>query len=209
MPPPSNASPRSPRSAWPSSRWWGATLLALSGLSATVLASTQLVDGYTVRLWQTEDGLPQNLVTSAVQTRDGYLWFGTSSGLARFNGQRFVTFDAANTPQIEDRRITRLFEDAKGTLWIGQESGALTSMRNGRFETVAVPSGVIGEKIIGLGSDAAGKLWAMHENGAVSGVGEKRVIPSMLGNEPPALMGWGHAEDGRIFVMENNIGAAL
>jgi ligand-binding sensor domain-containing protein len=36
-------------------------------------------------------------VTAAAQTRDGYLWFGTQSGLARFDGERFETFDPSNT----------------------------------------------------------------------------------------------------------------
>src|SRR3954452_16016972 len=86
---------------------------------AGCLAATFLADGYSIRVWQTEDGLPQNLVTSAVQTRDGYLWLGTFGGLARFDGERFQVFDAANTPEIADSHITSLFEDAKGTLWIG------------------------------------------------------------------------------------------
>ena len=37
-------------------------------------------------VWQIEDGLPQSTVRAIVQTRDGYLWFGTEEGLARFDG---------------------------------------------------------------------------------------------------------------------------
>ncbi len=44
------------------------------------------------------------MVTSAVQTRDGYLWFGTYSGLARFDGERFQVFDSSNTPKLQDRK---------------------------------------------------------------------------------------------------------
>src|SRR4051812_3820169 len=32
---------------------------------------------YIVRAWGTDDGLPQNTVTTIIQTRDGYLWAGT------------------------------------------------------------------------------------------------------------------------------------
>ncbi|WP_309017361.1 two-component regulator propeller domain-containing protein [Pelagicoccus sp. SDUM812003] len=184
--------------------WVVCAIAAVDGSAATLLA-----DGYTLRIWRTEDGLPQNMVTSAVQTSDGYLWFGTNSGLARFNGDSFRVFDSANTPQIQDRRITRLYEDAQGTLWIGQESGGIACLRDGQFFAVATPSGDIGEKIIGLGSDAEGRLWAMHENGSVSRVGGDAVIPSMIGDEHPGLLSWSRAEDGRIFVMENNYGARL
>src|SRR5678816_4567945 len=52
-------------------------------------------DRYLIDVWQTEQGLPQNHVTSITQTRDGYLWLGTYEGLARFDGVRFASFHAA------------------------------------------------------------------------------------------------------------------
>ena len=55
---------------------------------------------YCVRLWQAEQGLPQNKVTAIVQTRDGFLWMGTYSGLARFDGVHFDVFDQDNTPEL-------------------------------------------------------------------------------------------------------------
>ena len=51
--------------------------------------------GYIIETWQTEQGLPQNTVTSIAQTRDGYLWIGTLNGLARFDGVQFKVFSAA------------------------------------------------------------------------------------------------------------------
>lgn len=35
--------------------------------------------------WQSEQGLPENSVTSIAQTKDGYLWLSTKGGLARFD----------------------------------------------------------------------------------------------------------------------------
>ena len=58
----------------------------------------QPVFPYTSRTWQTEDGLPHNVVQAIAQTPDGYLWVGTPSGLARFDGVHFTTFDA-KTPR--------------------------------------------------------------------------------------------------------------
>src|SRR5687768_375000 len=93
------------------------SMLAFALLATGSFAATFLAEGYSIRVWQTEDGLPQNTVTSAVQTRDGYLWFGTLSGVARFDGERFRVFNSANTPDFPDRRVARLFEDSQGTLW--------------------------------------------------------------------------------------------
>ena len=71
---------------------------------------------YAFDLWQTENGLPYNSVTSIIQTQDGYLWLGTYNGLARFDGIKFAVFNTSNTPELPSNRITSLFEDANGVL---------------------------------------------------------------------------------------------
>src|SRR5260370_17132008 len=43
-----------------------------------------------MRVWRNADGLPSDSVTAIIQTRDGFLWVGTSSGLARFDGVKFT-----------------------------------------------------------------------------------------------------------------------
>src|ERR1035441_2159874 len=58
--------------------------------------------GYTARTWQSDEGLPNNYVRAIVQTPDGYLWVGTSAGLARFDGLRFTAFTPQNTPPLEN-----------------------------------------------------------------------------------------------------------
>ena len=70
--------------------------------------------------------LPENAVTAIAQTHDGYMWFGTLAGLARFDGERFQTFDSGSTPRLQDGRVSALYEDSEGTLWIGHDSGLVT-----------------------------------------------------------------------------------
>ena len=90
----------------------------------------QPVFPYTSRTWQTEDGLPHNVVQALAQTPDGYLWVGTPSGLARFDGVRFTPFDARNTPALKNAAITSLCVDRAGTLWIGTREG-LVRLKDG------------------------------------------------------------------------------
>lgn len=185
-----------------------------SGLLAALLvptatATTHLASGYAIRLWETDDGLPQNHVTSAVQTRDGYLWFGTSGGLARFDGERFKVFTSSNTPQLRDRRITCLFEDAQGTLWIGHESGAVTRLHDGQFHVHSPAPGEANDRIFGLGSDEQGRMWAMRENGAIDALDGCTRIRSLIAPDLPSSMGWTIGRDGGIWVVENGTAAQL
>ena len=155
-------------------------LLLASAITSVYAAPPQ----YFAHVWQTEDGLPQNSVTTIVQTRDGYLWMGTYGGLARFDGVRFVVFDGSTTPELKSSRVTCLFEDAEGSLWIGQETGELTRYRDGRFETVKAPASGKGHKIFALGTDEAEDLWLVNEEGLMTRLRDNFILVPPVGNAP-------------------------
>lgn len=80
---------------------------------------------YRVDNWTTDRGLPQNTVQCLLQSHDGYLWIGTQSGLARYDGQRFTIFDRNNTPAFRRDNILCLAEGPDHALWIGTTDGFL------------------------------------------------------------------------------------
>ncbi len=198
-----------PRPMFPYPRTPAPWTLVILLLATSSPAATYLAEGYSVRVWQTEDGLPENLVTSAAQTKDGYLWFGTFSGLVRFDGERFRVFNSTNTPEMPDRRVVRLFVDSQDALWIGDEAGNVSRYRQGRLERVMPPRSLQNERIIGLGSDEHGVMWAMRENGAVDSPEQDNRLPSLLTTEPPGLMGWSRGAGGNIWLWENNRAASM
>ncbi len=102
-------------------------------LSQAPTKSEHGLDQYTLKLLQGEPGYPGGAATSAVQTPDQYIWFGTEEGLARFDGVRFTTFDTATTPELPESYITALAVSESGSLWIGTEGGGLAEYRAGRF----------------------------------------------------------------------------
>ena len=103
--------------------------------------------------WTTENGLPQNSVTSILQTRDGYLWLGTLGGLARFDGVKFTVFDTSNTAGLKSERVRALYEDAEGNLWVGTEHGGLTRYRQGVFTNYSLSDGLPSDSVLSLGGD--------------------------------------------------------
>lgn len=114
---------------------------------------------YVHDVWQVDEGLPQNSVTSVLQTRDGHLWLGTEEGLVRFNGQAFRTFDRYNTPALEASQWVRtLHEGRDGTLWIGTNQGGLVRYAQSTFSPFA-EAWLRGHEIRALAEGPDGTLW--------------------------------------------------
>jgi ligand-binding sensor domain-containing protein/signal transduction histidine kinase len=116
-------------------------------------------------VWQTSEGLPQNGVNALVQTSDGFLWVGTSSGLARFDGMRFRTFGLADG--LGSVQIVSLHEDAHGVLWIGTVGGGVSRWENGSFITLGEADGFRAAVAQVLASERDGTLWIGTERGLV------------------------------------------
>jgi signal transduction histidine kinase/ligand-binding sensor domain-containing protein len=135
-----------------------------------------------MHVWQADDGLPQNGVTAIVQTRDGYLWIGTYGGLARFDGVRFAVFDNNNTPEMFSSRVTSLFEDSSGVLWIGYETGQLLRYKNGIFQNVETPAWH-GRRILDIGEDRAGDVWALGVDGSMLRLRGGLILQSKAGTD--------------------------
>jgi ligand-binding sensor domain-containing protein/signal transduction histidine kinase len=120
---------------------------------------------YSHRVWRTEDGLPQNRVQSIAQTPEGYLWVGTSEGLARFDGVRFLIFDRSNTAAITDNSIQSLEAASDGSLWIGTEGGGLLHYTGGVFQAFGEKDGLTNGFIRATHLDHAGTLWVGTDRG--------------------------------------------
>jgi signal transduction histidine kinase/ligand-binding sensor domain-containing protein len=147
-----------------------------------------------IQVWQTENGLPNNILTDVQQGADHYLWIGTLNGLARFDGIQFQVFNSENTPALQDPWIDHLFKTADGTLWIGTHHGGLSSFHEGRFALELPPrldeDWVV--KYVGSRSNAAffltqaGRV-VCGEPGTMRLLNEPAPVESLLGfNMPPA-----------------------
>jgi signal transduction histidine kinase/ligand-binding sensor domain-containing protein len=114
--------------------------LALRAALFADIAPQGMSHDYLIHSWQTDDGLPENWVSSITQTPDGYIWIGTRyGGLARFDGVRFVNFNQQNTPELKDVQVEHLSVDKTGTLWIIMGNESITAFRNGRFHLFRWP----------------------------------------------------------------------
>src|SRR5947209_10205782 len=100
--------------------------------------------------WMADDGLPQNGIYAIAQTPDGYLWFATEEGVARFDGVRFKTF-------LERRYVSALLVSRDGSLWIASGRG-LTRYKN--FKMTFYPmKGVRTGMINSMSEGLDGSIW--------------------------------------------------
>ncbi len=138
----------------------------------------------------------QSTVTALVQSREGYLWLATYHGLVRFDGTRFVVFDPGNTPELENGLVTSLFETSDGRLWIGHETGHLTTYASGRFRTVPLEPSWPGGALEAITSDEAGELWLLNNTGILLRLrdGYRLAIPG--GASPSRKVALTHAANG-------------
>ena len=102
-----------------------AALLAALGSGALYgLDPSRTLTQYVHRIWQVQQGLPESSIYSLLQTRDGYLWLGTQTGLVRFDGVRFATLESIYPGAPSNVWIRAAIEDSQGAVWIGtNESG--------------------------------------------------------------------------------------
>jgi len=168
-------------------------MLAASG------AAAEPAPNYFFRNWQVENGLPQNKLCAVVQTRDGYLWVGTYSGLARFDGVRFQVFDDQNTPELGNSRVSCLYEAPDGALWIGHEDGGVTRYQDGQFAPVEIRADWASQRIYCITTDDAGEIWVMNESASLARVRDGLVLTTPAGNSR-RLMGFTRSPNGTLWV---------
>jgi len=136
-----------------------AALLSLASL-ARALDPAKPVRQFVPKIFNVADGLPQVFVQAIAQTPDGYLWFGTQEGLARFDGVHFRNFDKDNTPGIRHNSICALLTDqTDGSLWIGTFGGGLSHYKDRKFQSYAIQDGLPTNGIAALAQAADGTLW--------------------------------------------------
>ena len=156
--------------------------LALPNLLVAPLHAQSPPTQYIAKLWQTEQGLPQNSVNAILQDRKGYLWVGTFGGLARFDGERFTVFSPADTRGFGSARILHVAESRSGDLWIGTVDGGVTRLRDGVAVTYTQRDGLPSDFVASVREDREGTVWINTARGVARFVGSRlEAYPTHLG----------------------------
>lgn len=129
-------------------------------------------DQWLARWWSDEEGLPDNSVSGVEQTADGFLWVGTPSGLARFDGLQFETISLTNVIALPNRGIITVLRGRHNSLWLAMDRGAVVRLsgNSSRAFVRDLPNFIPN----GMAEDAAGNLWIAYRGGTVYCVHESQ-----------------------------------
>jgi ligand-binding sensor domain-containing protein/AraC-like DNA-binding protein len=145
-------------------------MLLISAVCSAGLYATFLDIGdqrYIVTTVTIEDGLPQNSVLCLRQTREGYIWLGTHSGLVRFDGIRLRIFNRWNTPSLKSDRILALYEDSSGSLWVGTDGGGVSRFKDGTWTSYSRRDGLSNDTVRAITEGKDGVTWVGTDNGLI------------------------------------------
>lgn len=113
-----------------------------------------------------EEGLSQNSIQDLIQDNQGFLWFGTSHGLNRYDGRQFVVFHHQERDKysLSHSWIAALLQSRSGEIWIGTADGLNVYdprlgrvIANGKFpyHTLSLPK----KGMMSLFEDSRGWIW--------------------------------------------------
>src|SRR6185312_1007595 len=115
-------------------------------------------------VWTIRDGAPSGL-RALVQSADGVLWIGATTGLYRFDGVRFEQFQPPGSQRLPSLWISTLLALPDTTLWIGYSMGGLSVLARGRLVSYSRQDGLPDGTAVAIARDSSGDMWVATTTG--------------------------------------------
>jgi signal transduction histidine kinase len=136
------------------------TIFWLAVLGAGTGSEAAPLEKYVGTSWSHKDGLPSTLIYEITQTRDGYLWLGSSDGLVRFDGINFVHQKLVSKTDQLVGAVTALYAGKDDALWVGSGSGLVTRLSGTLWQQYRV-----GADIEAIVETSERGVWVIARNG--------------------------------------------
>ena len=118
-----------------------------------------------------EDGLSQGSILCICQDNMGYMWIGTNDGLNRYDSYNVKIFRNIpdDTTSLSSNRISSLYADDNGCIWIGTSGGGLNKYdpvenKFTRYYFQTSSKELYGSIINSIAKDAYGNIWIGTNN---------------------------------------------
>ena len=134
--------------------FWLVSILFLGGISAQATTNSK----WFTRVWQIDDGLLDNTVSSVVQGSDDYLWLATSIGVMRFDGDSFSQFPIEKFAGDAASHVRLMFCSSAGVLWMASDGGTVIGFKPD-FSMILLPRTLPTHLPQALAEGGDGSLW--------------------------------------------------
>jgi len=105
-------------------------------------------------LYNNSNGLPTSESNAIVQTKNGFIYIGSYSGLIRYDGVNFTRFDSSTGITS----VVSLYVDSADRLWIGTNDSGLALYENGVFTFFGKDEGLTSLSIRSITEDSSGNI---------------------------------------------------
>jgi PAS domain S-box-containing protein len=115
-------------------------------------------------LYQQQNGLIHDVVTSLLEDREGNIWVGTQGGgVSKFAGERFVNFTSAQG--LSRGLIHAVAQDSKGNYWFGSLSGGLCKFDGKQFTRLTMDQGLVNNLVEDIFIDSRDRVYVATDGG--------------------------------------------
>ncbi|MGO4999104.1 ligand-binding sensor domain-containing diguanylate cyclase [Oceanisphaera sp. W20_SRM_FM3] len=189
-------------------------ILCLLFSSFLIQAKTTALSHYYQDTWTTQDGLPNNTIHSINQTAEGYLWFATWEGVARYNGHNFRIFSSGDESGLHGSAVRGLTTDDKG-LWVAGAKGGLSYYQDNnwspqpKFKRMLNQVLVDSTELLWVATDGEG-LYARRGNTIIAHFDQNQGLPSDYVTrlvEDKAGRIWVGTKQGLVWIKDNKVQA--
>lgn len=155
-------------------------------------------------------GLSHNQVTAILKDTAGYLWFGTVSGLNRYDGYtcKVLRHRQNDSTSLPDNYVLSLYELPDEKMWVATKGGpavydiyreCFSTNYNAYLKSLRLPEG----SIYNITKGYKGRYWFLYENGDLWLYADKQVKKITTG---PAdkIIAVQEAADGKLWVLRQN-----
>ena len=122
-------------------------------------------DGKNITHWSTDEGLAGNKVRVAIETRDGDLYVGTTTGLSIIHPDGSIR-NFKQREGLENEYVMALYEDTNEIIWIGTDGGGIYLMQNEKIIShITSENGLAGNVIFKISQNIDGAFWICSGSG--------------------------------------------
>jgi signal transduction histidine kinase/ligand-binding sensor domain-containing protein len=117
-----------------------------------------------------EHGLPAVNPVRLEESADGHLWITSPSSVTRFDGERAVSYAAADFPPLAAGTRSPIQRD----VWWSYDQSGLHVLIEGEVKTYAIDTSLLGAGVTGVNRDRLGNLWICTKGAGAVKIGDGR-----------------------------------